>query len=323
MFGNRKDGTKIKCEDPLMKIVPHIMSERHDSQNQYLIEQRTEVLDDFIEKQRANGTSYNYMHIIIATMVRILKERPKLNRFVMNGITYQRDYITVSISVKKVLKDTADETTVKIPFCGNENISEVKAVVDSYIKEAQKTSENSKGVDALLKFFNALPNWFVKSLVGVIKWSDKHGLLPASLVGKYGVSPFHTSVFLTNLKSIKLDYLYHHLYNFGTTGLFISLGKEKMQPVYNEETEQIEVGKVVKMGFVSDERFVDGLFYSNTLKLMKKYLNNPELLLNNPNIATPNKKEIKQDKVHNKLKQKQKKKQEKLLKKQQNKNLKK
>ena len=310
MFGKRRDGTKVKIEDPLMRIVPHIMAERNDSQTMYLIEQRCEVLDEFIQNQRQqNGVSYNYMHILYAVLLRVLKERPRLNRFIMNGVTYQRDFITLSMSVKKVLKDSAEETTMKVPFKGNENIYEVKQIVDSYIKEAQKVEETSKGVEAVIAFFNALPNWLIKFLVAVVKWADKHGMLPAGFVGKYGFSPFHTSAFITNLKSIKLDYLYHHLYNFGTTGLFISLGKENYMPVYKDDTEQIEVGKVVKMGFVSDERFVDGLYYSNTLKLFKKYFNNPELLLENPNKWEPTKNELRQDKAYNKQKEKEQKKQ--------------
>ena len=298
MFGFRADGTKVKIEDPLMRIVPHIMDKRNDAQNMYLIEERVEVLDEFIQKQRAeNNVSYNYMHILYAILVRVLKERPRLNRFIMNGVTYQRDFITLSMSVKKYLKDEAEETTMKVPFKGSENIYEVKQIVDSYIKDAQKIEETSKGVDAAMAFFNALPNWLIKFLVGCAKFADKHGMLPASIVGKYGFSPFHTSAFITNLKSIKLDYLYHHLYNFGTTGLFISLGKENYEPVVNDETNKIEVGKVLKMGFVSDERFVDGLYYSNTLKLVRKYLKNPELLLENPNEWTPSKNELRQDKA--------------------------
>ena len=69
MFGNRKDGTKVKFQDPLIRIVPHIMSARNDSQNHYLIEQRAECFDKFIEEQRANGVSFNYLHIVIATFV--------------------------------------------------------------------------------------------------------------------------------------------------------------------------------------------------------------------------------------------------------------
>lgn len=316
MFGKRVDGTKVKIEDPLMRIVPHIMDKRNDAQNMYLIEERAEVLDEFIQKQREqNNVSYNYMHILYAILVRVLKERPRLNRFIMDGVTYQRDFITLSMSVKKALKDSAEETTMKVPFKGNENIFEVKQIVDSYIKEAQKIEETSKGVDAAMAFFNSLPNWLIKFLVAVVKWADRKGMMPAWFIGKYGFSPFHTSAFITNLKSIRLNYLYHHLYNFGTTGIFISLGKENYEPVVNEETNEIEVGKVLKMGFVSDERFVDGLYYSNTLKLVRKYLNNPELLLENPNEWTPTKNELKQDKAY--LKQ-----QEKLRKKQQKKELK-
>ncbi len=300
MFGNRKDGTKVKTMDPLIKIVPHIMCTRNDSQNQYLIETRVEVLDEFIERERQKGVSFSYFNIIIAALVRVFKERPELNRFIMNGRTYQRDYITVSVTVKKVLKDDGAETTVKIPFKGSENIYEVKKIMDDVILEAQKPEVTSRGIDVALKFFNSLPNWFLKMSIGFLKWCDKMGYLPASIVGKYGFSPFHTSIFITNLKSIKLDYLYHHLYNFGTTGLFISIGKEKLQPVVNEETGEIEVGKVLKMGFVSDERFVDGLYYANTLKVLRKYLSNPDLLLENPNAYTPSKNELKQDRAYNK-----------------------
>ena len=300
MFGNRKDGTKVKMMDPLIRVVPHVMKERNDSQNHYLIETRVEVLDNFIQKQRENGVSLSYLHIIIATLVRVFKERPELNRFVMNGRTYQRDYFTVSMTVKKVLKDDGAETTVKIPFRGDENIFKVKEIIDNIVLEAQKPEVTSRSIDLALKFFASLPNWFLKLSIGFLKWCDKMGYLPASIVGKYGFSPFHTSIFITNLKSIKLDYLYHHLYDFGTTGLFISIGKEKLQPVVNQDTGELEVGKILKMGFVSDERFVDGLYYANTLKLMRKYLENPELLLENPNTFTPTKKEIKQDKAYNK-----------------------
>lgn len=300
MFGHRKDGTIVKSMDPLIKVVPHIMSARHDSQNLYLIETRAEVLDNFIEKERENGVSFSYFHILLATLVRVFKERPELNRFIMNGRTYQRDYLTISVTVKKVLKDDGAETTVKIPFNGDENIYKVKEIMDSIILEAQKPEVTSRGVDVALKFFNALPNWFLKFVIGLIKWADKMGYLPSSLIGKYGFSPFHTSIFITNLKSIKIDYLYHHLYDFGTTGLFISIGKEKMQPVVNQETGELEVGKVLKLGFTSDERFVDGLYYANTLKLLRKYLENPELLKENPNKYTPSKRELKEDIKHQK-----------------------
>ena len=43
------------------------------------------------KKYYEDGIRMSYMNIIYAGIVRIINERPKLNRFVMNGTTYQRD----------------------------------------------------------------------------------------------------------------------------------------------------------------------------------------------------------------------------------------
>ena len=91
------------------------------------------------------------------------------------------------------------------------------------------------------------------------------------------VSPFHTSVFLTNMKSIGTGYLFHHIYNFGTTGIFVAMGKEKMEPVVNTNNE-IVPAKIMKLGLVIDERICDGFYYAKTLKLTTKYLQDPTLL---------------------------------------------
>lgn len=48
-------------------------------------------------------------------------------------------------------------------------------------------------------------------------------------------SPFHTSVFLTNVGSLGIDSVYHHLYNFGTTSLFFAMGKKKKSFIYDDD----------------------------------------------------------------------------------------
>ena len=75
---------------------------------------------------------------------------------------------------------------------------------------------------------NKLPNWIFRLFMRIARFLDRHNCLPKSLIK---ASPFHTSVFVTNLKSLKLDAIHHHLYEFGTCSLFIAMGKEKMTPV--------------------------------------------------------------------------------------------
>lgn len=274
MFGRRSDGKKLKSLEPFYRIIPHVMKNRNDAQNHFLHEVDTEFLDDFIEEQKQLGHDFNYMHIVMAATVRLLALRPQLNRFVMNGRVYKRNEISLAIAIKKMLKDNAPETTVKLPFTGKENIYQVKHIVDQHIQEASRIQEKT-GADKLSKILTSTPNFLIKFMVGLIKWMDKHGMAPKSVLK---ISPFHSSCFITNLKSIKIDYIYHHLYDFGTVGLFISMGKETMQPIVREDG-SISAAKIMKLGIVTDERFCDGLYYANSLRKLKKLLENPHVLL--------------------------------------------
>ena len=116
----------------------------------------------------------------------------------------------------------------------------------------------------------------IKFMVRFLMFLDKHGMLPKSVLN---ASPFHTTVFLVHLKSIKMPPVFHHIYKFGTTGTFISMGQEKYEPVVkNRETKEIVVKKMLKAGVVVDERISDGLYNSLTLRVFKKLMEDPHLL---------------------------------------------
>lgn len=273
MFGFRADGKKLKGLDPIQKIMPHIMSARHDSQNLCRYDTRCEAFDKFIKEQRELGHHFNYMHLVIAGAVRTIALYPRLNRFVMNGRIYHRKGgIYVSFVVKKSLSANAADSQVKLCFTGKETIYEIKDMIDEAIKANSKVSANN-GTDKLARFLTFIPNCIIKFAVGTLKFLDKHGMLPNAILK---LSPFHTTLFITNLKSIKGESIYHHLYDFGTTGLFISMGKEKMVPVVDDG--QIVPGKVMTLDVVTDERFCDGFYFVTALKSLKKFYGNPEIL---------------------------------------------
>ncbi|NLD26366.1 MAG: 2-oxo acid dehydrogenase subunit E2 [Acholeplasmataceae bacterium] len=272
MFGKRCDGKRIKGIDPLFKLIPHVMFERHDASNSMTIKVDCQRFDDYIAEKKTQGIHINYMHIVIAAIVRVHALRPCLNRFIMNGKVYKRNGIFVSLSVKKQLKEDAEETTIKLPFKGTESLLEVKEQIDQSIIENCNPKENQ--TDKTAKMFSHMSNFVLKYAVKFIKFLDRHGMAPKSLIQ---TSPFHTSCYLTNLKSIHMDYIFHHLYDFGTTGMFISMGKEKMEPVVNQEM-QIFPGKIMNLGIVADERLCDGLYHANSLRLFKKILENPKIM---------------------------------------------
>ena len=64
-------------------------------------EEITVVTDGEDEQKAAEGIKFSYMNIIYAALIRILAERPQLNRFAMNGTLYARNQILVSLAIKK------------------------------------------------------------------------------------------------------------------------------------------------------------------------------------------------------------------------------
>ncbi len=273
MFGFRSDGIKLKKIDPIIRFTSYIMPERHDSQVAMVIDVKCDGIDEFITKKSKEGIDYNYNHIISAAVVRTFALRPRLNRFIMSGRVYRRKGIFISFAVKNRLFDDAKETTVKIKFTGHETLSQIKDIFDTEIAKNTKTEENNN-TDKLAKGFLKIPHFILKPVLGLLKWADKIGILPKKIIK---TSPFHTSCWLTFMKSLGSDFVYHHLYDFGTTGLFVSVGKEKNEAVVDPYG-VIKVEKIIKLGLVIDERITDGLYNSKSIKLFKRLMQSPELL---------------------------------------------
>jgi len=277
MFGHRSDGRRIKSLPPLFKIIPQVMRTRSDSQVYYDYDIPITAMDEYISKKAEEGIKISYMTIIYTAMVRLIALKPQLNRFVMNCETYARDEILISLAIKKNLTEEGEETTIKIPFKGTENIFEVKEKLDNVIN-ANKDVNNSNETDLLATALGIIPNFLLKPIVSLIMFLDNHGMLPKSIIN---ASPFHTSAFLTNVASLGIDAIFHHLYNFGTTGLFLAMGKKKKSYIYDDENNNFKEEKCISLAFVCDERICDGYYFASAVKQFNKFLKKPELLEEN------------------------------------------
>lgn len=275
MFGHRSDGKKIKKLTPIFKIMPCVMLDRADSQVYFKQDIALKHLDEYIDRKAEEGIRLSYMNIIYAAIVRIIGERPRLNRFAMNGALYQRNKIYVSLVIKKSLTDDGVETPIKLKFNGDENIFEIKEKLDATI-EKNKDVEAVNKTDKLVSILSAIPSGLIRAIVKFLMFLDKHGIMPKKIIE---ASPFHTSVFLTNVGSLGIDSIYHHIYNFGTTSMFFSMGKKKKSYIY--EDEEFKEEKCITLAFVGDERICDGYYYASSFKLLSKYLKKPELLEEN------------------------------------------
>lgn len=269
----RCDGVRVKDQEPIMKIIPYIMYDRNDALNYNYQEVDCTVLDEYIQNYTAGELTY--MHILIATFIRTMHKFPELNRFIVNGKMYQRERVTMSFNVHRSLRGETCETVLKIGFTGTETITQVAKALDAAIAE-NTTVGDCNDTDDLAKIIMAIPSCLHKSAVRFLMWLDRYNMLPKSVID---ASPFHTSFYITNLKSLGIGTVLHHIYNFGTCSQFVSMGKERYIPVVDGK-EHVTIKKMLQLGLTTDERICDGLYFARAVRYMKKLLSHPEMLEN-------------------------------------------
>ena len=273
MFGKRPDGRRIRNVDPIQLITGFMMKKRYDSMNMYEDTFNCAAWDQYIKEKEAQGIKMGYMHIFIAGVVRMLALKPRLNRFVMNGKIYARPKIWVSFTIHPELHINSPDTTIKLCFEGTETILEIAEAINEAIRKETILRTEENDTDKLVRFFTGIPSSVLNVVAGVLMWMDRHNMLPKSIIE---FSPFHTSFYITNLKSLGINHVFHHTCEFGTNGLFFAMGKEKQVPVV--EKGEVVIQKHMPFSLVSDERFCDGLYYALALRELRKIMRNPAVL---------------------------------------------
>ena len=120
----------------------------------------------------------------------------------------------------------------------------------------------------------------MKLAIWLLKCLDYFGLVPQFLLE---ISPFHGSVYFTNVGSLGIKPIFHHLYDFGTVPVFCAFGRKR-------RTEEIKDGEIVERKYLDltfnlDERICDGFYYASAIKYFLRLLSRPDVLDNPPELV--------------------------------------
>lgn len=285
----RADGKRVKNADPMYTVAPFIMDKRYDSMNMIELDIPAEPIQKYINERRNNdGVTISHMAVILAAYLRTLAEFPSLNRFIVNKRIYARNEIAVGMVVLQGGK--MDHGTMSKMYFDYENtIDDVNNIINDYVEENRVNASNNS-TEKLIKFLLSIPGVLPVG-IALFKFLDKHGLLPKAIID---ASPFHTSLVISNLASIRTNHIFHHVYEFGTTGILITMGNSR--EVAKRKGGEIVHEKCIPLGIVMDERICSGSYFALAFRKMKKYLSDPSLLEREPeelNIEVPQKKKSK------------------------------
>ena len=278
MFGFRSDGKNAAKEmDIFTRITPYIMPTRVDAQNFNTVYIDEHTITEYVREKRAEGRTMSTLAVIIAAYVRAVANMPEMNRFVVGRRVYARNYLSVCfVAVHQPERAKFEESNAKIYFSPRDTVFDVADKVEEAIAKIKATTKDNKTTQLANKLLG-FPGLLAIG-VPILKLMDHFGILPKAIID---ASPFHTSMFITNMASIRLPKLYHHIYNFGTVSQFFSIGEKEKQVEFDRDG-NISVRTVYPLGIVTDERVASGSFYSMGFREMGKCLKDPHIMENPP-----------------------------------------
>ena len=277
-FGDRPEGRKLRKLTAINCLMPFLMKERNDALNMFADCVSIDETEALVRKLREEGyKNIGVLHVILAAYVRVVSQRPAINRFVSGQRVYARHSIDINMAIKKEMSLNSPDTMIKARFLPTDTLTDVYEKFNRLVEE-NNNMESSNDFDGVAGFLMKLPRFILRGIVRLLFWLDYHGWMPKALLD---VSPFHGSMIITSMGSLGIQPIYHHLYNFGNLPVFISYGARRTQLIYDSEG-NVTRHHFVDLKVVTDERIIEGYYYASAFKMLKKILKNPEQLLTPP-----------------------------------------
>ena len=274
-WGDRRDGRRVKVTG-MQTILASLWPKRTDCEV-YLHDtiDVTEMVK-FVEQKNAEHPDLKttFFHCVIVAVAKMVRERPLMNRFVQGRRVYERFDISVAFVAKLAFEDHAEEALLFFVPKDTDTVDNVSQMVVNKVEKVRSCGYKKAGVDELLDKVAAFPRPIVMLICKLVRWLDFWGKNPAALTEG---DPHYATVLLSNLGSIKCPAVYHHLNNYGTNSIMVTIGtihdEERLMPDGSKE-----IRKVCDIGATLDERIGDGFYFARSLKLIHYICAHPELL---------------------------------------------
>ena len=274
-YGDRKEGRLLRSIPPFSKFIPYIMPQRNDRLVNYEESFEITALDRRLRALRVEGyKGIGILHFIIATYIRCISMLPAVNRFIAGRRIYARDNIEVVMAVRRSSDPNETETTIKVQFEPTDTIFDAYRKMNAKIK----TSDENNNTEDVAEAFSKLPHFLIRFIIFILRIMDYFGWLPQSIVD---ASPFHGSMIITDLGSLRIGPVYHHIYNFGTLPVFIAFGA-KRHAYELDRHGKFHDNKYIDTKMVLDEGIVDGHYYAQLLQAFRYMFAHPEIVENPP-----------------------------------------
>ena len=275
-WGDRRDGRRVTELKGLQTIMANLMPNRTEAEV-FLSDKidATELLK-YLEKKNAKHPEYKttIFHCFIVAMAKMVMERPLMNRFIQGRRLYERDEVSISFVAKRRFSDGADEALMIFKAKDEDTLDSVSKYIVGDVTKMRKHEHAVDGLDKFMDNLAKLPRPILMFVVWFFRTLDFWGLMPQDIMDD---DPNYTTILASNLGSIKAPSVYHHLNNYGTNSIMVTIGTLHKEEVIMEDGHK-EIRDVIDFGATLDERIGDGFYFARSLKLLKYIFAHPEML---------------------------------------------
>lgn len=274
---NRSGRIPVRDLDAFHIIMPYLVPGRTNNEAVLTEDVDIENIQKYVDKKNAENPAYKYtwFQVITAAIAKTIYLRPKMNYFITGRKFYERTEIQTAFVVKRTFDDHSEESCAKwiLDPEGASPIEQLHTFLEKFVNKVRVNKEIDHSSQTM-NVFKYIPSFLLSLVFGVIKLMDRWGIYPRSFQLD---DPCYSSVFITNLGSIKMDADYHHIFNWGTNSFFVVVSEKKKRLIVNEDG-TTAVRDTIKIALTIDERIADGYYFAKSVKLLKQILQNPELL---------------------------------------------
>jgi hypothetical protein len=264
-FRYRSDGDVVDDAPLTRRIMPFLMPTRNESLVFFDLDIAAAPVDATLAAMRDRGLHATAMHALVHAITQVLAERPRLNRFVAGGRLWQRRGTWISFSAKRSRDDGGAVFVAKRRMDPGWSLEDVARALGDAVREGRSSKRSA--TDTELRLALALPTLATAFAVGALRRLDAWGLLPRWFIDG---DPMFASVFVANLGSLGMDAPQHHLYEYGSIGIFCALGAATEKVVAVDGAPVVK--RVYPLRFTFDERIEDGLYCLTSLKRLQAIL---------------------------------------------------
>ena len=264
-IGDRRDGKRVRDIHGFQNILIDFKPNRCDSVVYMNVDIDMTNFVKYMRELKKEHKDLTFFHGLVQLMGKTVYSRPFLNRFIANSTMYEHNKVQLASTIKEEFSDGSVEALMVIDVEPDDTLLDISKKTHEKVDRIRH--KQSSDIDGTADMVGKLPLYLRKIVTGFLKWLDKHGWLPRSLMDD---NIYYSTAILSNLGTFKTNGIYHNLTNFGTSSMLITFG----------EIKEVSKGKwMMNFGATLDERIADGFYFCKALKLIEYMCANPELLM--------------------------------------------